>query len=117
MGICYNIFMLTEGNIDCKGFEEAWTKHRYAPTLEGSGWGWAVYDLDKASPLYDPGKDIVNSYCDRAYYWTDHRGWELTELPRKPVPLNPPDHIQGPPEFSIDDLDKKLKEFESRNRS
>lgn len=89
MGVCYKILMIDEWDFSpnpghkeerLQAFEKAWTEHKWAPTREGTGYGWVVYDIDKAFPMYEPNAAIIKNYCDAAYYWSDIEMWEVRRL-------------------------------------
>lgn len=93
---------------DTVAFEAAWKAIRYEAVKEGEGDGWAIYDIDKSWPPYEPYYDCISNYCDWFYYWSDTAPWDIIRGKRAtPYPVNKQDQA---PKFTIEDLDKKLKE-------
>ena len=120
MGTCYTILMMDEFDWNYLNktkeetlaqFEEEMRKVRYIDGLEGTGYGWAIYDLDKTWPNYDPYYDVISKYCDVAYFWTDTGRLDIQKMERcTPLPPKKDYREEKKAKFTIEDLNKKLSE-------
>lgn len=119
MGIEYRILMIDEGNWEGYGhpyeknttlrkFEKEFEELRWTISLEGTGFGWAVYDISKTFPVIDKYWDCIQKYCDCFYYWADNSPWQVIRAKRlNPLPYKPPFQRA---DFDSEAMEKKLKE-------
>lgn len=77
MGTCYKILLMDEfdwGYVDTskeKKLLEFKSEYGEPCELIAEWYGCAVFDVDKRYPLSDERKQIINKFCDKAYYIDD----------------------------------------------
>lgn len=93
MGVCYTLIMQHEGDFnsnsyendkdkkdDIPKFQEEFKKIRSCCDLVGRWYGYACFDIDKASPWNKEIQAVIKKYSENAWFISDIQPWRIEHI-------------------------------------